>query len=329
MMAARTEGRLLEVSGLTVAFEVDGRSLEAVHDVSFRLERGRTLAVLGESGSGKSATALALMGLLGPRARVSGRILLDGADLLGLSQAELRRIRGRRIAMVFQDALDALNPVHTVGSQIAEAVGAHGRVGRAEARARAVELMERVALPSARARFHDFPHQFSGGMRQRIMIAMALALEPELLIADEPTTALDVTVQAQILNLLGEIQDESKMALLLITHDLGVAADLADDIAVMYAGRIVEVGATAGVYREPSHPYTAALLSSAPRLARVGTRLPAIVGTPPSLAHRPSGCAFHPRCAIAERRCAVERPRLRRTRSGAVAACHLAEDADA
>jgi oligopeptide transport system ATP-binding protein len=322
---AAAAGPVLTVEGMRVTFATERGMTEAVHDVSFELERGKTLALLGESGSGKSVTALALMGLLGPGAKVTGRADLAGNDLFSVPAHTGRRHRGRRMAMVFQDALDALNPVHSVGAQVAEAIRVHDGTSRRHARRRAIEMLGRVSIPNPRERYSDYPHQFSGGMRQRVVIAMALALEPEVLIADEPTTALDVTVQAQILELLQDIQAEQNMAVLLITHDLGVANDVADRIAVMYAGRLVEVGDAAATFTDPVHPYTTALIASVPGLAPRGARLPVIPGVPPSLRDRPSGCAFHPRCPARIAVCSEELPLLRTGPSGGLAACHLVE----
>jgi oligopeptide transport system ATP-binding protein len=251
-----------------------------------------------------------------------GSIRYRGTDLLGLDDAELQQVRGRRIAMVFQDALSSLNPVFTVGDQIAEMYRVHEGASRAEARRRTIEMMDRVHLPAAKQRFGDYPHQFSGGMRQRIMIAMALSLGPDILIADEPTTALDVTVQAQIMELLAELQEETNMGLILITHDLGVVADVADRIAVMYAGRIVEQGTVLDLYETPAHPYTEGLIASIPRMDEDLDELVPIAGAPPNLMHVPSGCSFHPRCPRARDRCAEEEPPLYAVSTGRASACH-------
>ncbi len=289
---------VLRVEDLRVAFDTRDGLLQAVDGVSFAVAPGRTLGIVGESGSGKTVAATTAMGLArGARMRVSGRALLDGEDLLAASPERLRGLRGAAIAMVFQDPLSALHPLLRVGAQIEEAVRAHRDVSRAEARARALELLEHVAIPDARRRLDAYPHELSGGMRQRAMIAMALANEPRVLIADEPTTALDVTVQAQILALLRRLRDELGMAMVLITHDLGVVAETADEVAVMYAGRIVEQAPAAELFAAPQHPYTWGLLRSTPRLdAAVGADLVAIPGRPPSLVSPPSGCRFHPRC---------------------------------
>ncbi|WP_449063663.1 ABC transporter ATP-binding protein [Planomonospora algeriensis] len=322
--AAPRSEPLLAVEDLHVEFATRRGVVQAVNGVDYTLEAGQTLAVLGESGSGKSVTAQAIMGILdAPPARVTrGRILFRGTDLLGLSEENRARVRGRRIAMIFQDALSALNPVFTVGWQIGEMFRVHQGASRREAERRAVELMDRVRIPGAARRLHDYPHQFSGGMRQRIMIAMAVALEPELLIADEPTTALDVTVQAQIMELLAEIQRESGMGMILITHDLGVVADVADRIAVMYGGRIVEHALVHDAYRAPAHPYTRGLLDSIPRVDRKGRELHAITGQPPNLLDMPPGCSFAPRCPYRQGNCAVEAPPLHRIGPTRGSACH-------
>ncbi|MER7768564.1 ABC transporter ATP-binding protein [Kitasatospora sp. NPDC096140] len=303
---------LLEVEDLHVEFHTRDGVAKAVNGVSYAVSAGETLAVLGESGSGKSVTAQAVMGILDmPPGRITaGRVLFRGEDLLTMSANARRAVRGRRIAMIFQDALSALNPVLSVGYQLGEMFRVHHGVTRKEAREKAVELMERVRIPAARQRVGDFPHQFSGGMRQRIMIAMALALEPDLIIADEPTTALDVTVQAQVMDLLAELQAEFNMGLILITHDLGVVADVADKIAVMYAGRIVETAPVHELYARPAHPYTRGLLDSIPRLDQKGQDLHAIKGLPPNLLRIPEGCAFNPRCDRAQDRCRSELPPL-------------------
>jgi oligopeptide transport system ATP-binding protein len=304
---------LLEVRDLAVEFRTPDGVVSAVNGVGFEVGRGETLAILGESGSGKSVTALAVMGLIeAPGVVTAGSVRFGGADLLALGEEERRRVRGRGIAMVFQDPLSALNPVFSVGFQIAEMFRVHEGAGRRESRRRAVELLERVRIPSAAERLRDYPHQFSGGMRQRVMIAMALALDPAVLIADEPTTALDVTVQAQILELLAELQAGTGMGLVLITHNLGVAGEVADRVAVMYAGRVVETGRAVDVLTGPRHPYTEGLLASVPRGAgrARGERLEPIRGAPPSLSRIPPGCSFHPRCPYAVERCLVERPPL-------------------
>ena len=298
---------LLEVEDLHVEFRSRDGVARAVNGVSFHLQPGETLAILGESGCGKSVTAQALMGILDePPARITrGEIRYDGVDLLKLSEEDRRKYRGDRIAMIFQDALSALNPVYTVGFQLAEVFRVHRGMSRGDAKRKAVELLDQVRIPDAKKRINDYPHQFSGGMRQRVMIAMALALDPEVLIADEPTTALDVTVQAQIMTLLAELQRERTMGLILITHDMGVVAGVADRIAVMYAGRIVEEAGVYDIYGRPAHPYTKALLESIPRLDG-RSKLAVIAGSPPALTDVPQGCAFHPRCAYAADVCRQE-----------------------
>ncbi|MFE7568895.1 ABC transporter ATP-binding protein [Streptomyces sp. NPDC057539] len=303
---------LLEVRDLQVEFHTRDGVARAVNGVSYSVDAGETLAVLGESGSGKSVTAQAVMGILDtPPGRITGgEVLFQGRDLLKLKEERRRRIRGAEMAMIFQDALSSLNPVLTVGAQLGEMFIVHRGMSRKQARAKAVELMDRVRIPAAAERVNDYPHQFSGGMRQRIMIAMALALEPSLIIADEPTTALDVTVQAQVMDLLAELRRELDMGLILITHDLGVVADVADRIAVMYAGRIVETAPVHEIYRAPAHPYTRGLLRSIPRLDRKGRELYAIKGLPPNLLRIPPGCAFNPRCPMAQGVCRTEVPPL-------------------
>ncbi|MFJ6842619.1 ABC transporter ATP-binding protein [Streptomyces griseoluteus] len=316
---------LLEVRDLHVEFRTRDGVAKAVNGVSYGVGAGETLAVLGESGSGKSVTAQAVMGILDmPPGRITGgQILFQGRDLLTMKEQERRRIRGAGMAMIFQDALSALNPVLSVGDQLGEMFTVHRGMSRKDARKRAVELMDRVRIPGAAQRVRDYPHQFSGGMRQRIMIAMAIALEPALVIADEPTTALDVTVQAQVMDLLAELRRESDMGLVLITHDLGVVADVADRIAVMYAGRIVESAPVHDIYKAPAHPYTRGLLDSIPRLDRKGQELYAIRGLPPSLTRVPPGCAFHPRCVMARDVCRTDEPPPHPAGPGRVSACHF------
>ncbi|OUC91446.1 methionine ABC transporter ATP-binding protein [Streptosporangium minutum] len=315
---------LLAVDDLHVEFVTRQGVVKAVNGVSYSLNPGETLAVLGESGSGKSVTAQAIMGILDmPPARIPrGEVRFRGTDLLRLPEDARSQVRGQRVAMIFQDALSALNPVFTVGSQIGEMFRVHRGASRRDAEKKAVELMDRVRIPGARQRVHDYPHQFSGGMRQRIMIAMSIALDPEVLIADEPTTALDVTVQAQIMELLAELQRESNMGLILITHDLGVVADVADKIAVMYGGRIVENALVHDIYRAPAHPYTKGLLDSIPRVDQKGQELYAIKGMPPNLLAMPSGCAFHPRCPYRQDNCVTEAPPLYEIGPTRSSACH-------
>ncbi|WP_269853892.1 ABC transporter ATP-binding protein [Streptomyces sp. RPT161] len=316
---------MLDVRDLHVEFRTRDGVAKAVNGVNYSVNAGETLAVLGESGSGKSVTAQAVMGILdSPPGHITrGRIFFQGADLLSLHREARRQLRGARMAMIFQDALSALNPVLSVGAQLGEMFVVHRGLSRRDARARAVELMDRVRIPAAKERVGDYPHQFSGGMRQRIMIAMAMALEPDLIIADEPTTALDVTVQAQVMELLAELQREMHMGLILITHDLGVVADVADKIAVMYAGRIVETAPVHEIYKAPAHPYTKGLLDSIPRLDQKGQELYAIKGLPPSLLRIPPGCAFNPRCPMAQEVCRTDEPPLYEVAPHRASACHF------
>ncbi len=295
----------LDVRSLKVAFTTDDGLVKAVDGVSFSLGRGKTLGIVGESGSGKSVTSLGILGLhrgRGRNADVSGEVWLDGEELISSSAERVRQLRGRKMAMIFQDPLTSMHPYFTIGSQIVEAYRVHNNVSKKVARQRAIDMLGRVGIPRPERRVDDYPHEFSGGMRQRAMIAMALVCNPELLIADEPTTALDVTVQAQILDLIRDLQGEFGSAVIIITHDLGVVAELADDIMVMYGGKCVEYGAADELFWRPEHPYTWGLLGSMPRVDRdVRDRLVPIKGSPPSLINLPSGCAFHPRCPYAER----------------------------
>ena len=323
------DGLLLAVDDLQVEFRTSQGTSKAINGVSFKLHEGETLAILGESGSGKSVTAQAIMGIIDspPGFVTGGTIRYCGQDLLTLPEKVRRTVRGPEVSMIFQDALSSLNPVFPVGWQIAEMMRIHWGMNRSDAKARAIHLMERVHIPGARERVDAYPHQFSGGMRQRIMIAMAIALDPTVLIADEPTTALDVTVQAQIMQLLQELQDESQMGLILITHDLGVVADVADRVAIMYTGRIVETGEIGEVFAIPAHGYTRGLLDSIPRIDQKGQKLSAIGGLPPNLLKIPSGCAFHPRCRFATAHCAVgEPPALVKLPTGRLHACLNVEE---
>jgi oligopeptide transport system ATP-binding protein len=316
---------LLDVRDLKVEFRTRDGVAKAVNGVSFTLQPGRTRAILGESGCGKSVTAQAIMGILDtpPAYITGGEVRYRGVELLKLTDEERRQIRGNHIAMVFQDALSALNPVFTVGFQIGEQFRKRLGLSRTDAKRRAIELMDLVRIPAARQRVNDFPHQFSGGMRQRVMIAMSLALDPDVLIADEPTTALDVTVQAQIMSLLGELLRERRMGLVLITHDMGVVANVADDISVMYAGRIVEEAPVHDIYARPAHPYTKALLESIPRVDVKGSKLNVIKGLPPSLMRIAPGCAFNPRCGYARPPCREDPPPpLYRVDERRTSACH-------
>jgi peptide/nickel transport system ATP-binding protein/oligopeptide transport system ATP-binding protein len=303
--------KLLEVDDLKVQFATEDGTVKAVDGVSFELERGKVLGIVGESGSGKSVTAMTLMGLTqGVNSRFEGEILYKGTDLLKLSDDEMQQYRGAELGMIFQDPMTSLNPVYRIGDQIAEAIRTHEKVDKRTSKNRSVELLRAVGIPNPEARVDDYPHQFSGGMRQRAMIAMALSCNPDLLIADEPTTALDVTIQAQIIELIGRLKDDFNSAVIMITHDLGVVADIADEIIVMYAGQVVERAATRDLFYDPQHPYTWGLLGSIPRLDRPRPdRLHSIKGSPPSLINLPQGCAFRPRCPHAFSRC-MERPTL-------------------
>jgi len=323
-----TTEHLLEVKDLYVEFHTRDGVAKVLNGVSYHLDAGETLAVLGESGSGKSVTAQTIMGILDmpPGVIAGGNVYFHGEELLSASAQRRRELRASGIAMVFQDALSALNPVFTVGFQIEEQLRMRRGMSRRDARKRAVELLELVKIPNAARRVRQYPHEFSGGMRQRAMIAMSLALDPEVLIADEPTTALDVTVQAQIMDLLKEIQVDRRMGMILITHDLGVVAEVADRIAVMYAGRIVEQADAASLYRNPGHPYTLALLDSLPRLDQRGQTLNTIKGLPPSLLNIPSGCPFNPRCTRAQDVCRTEVPAAVEIGLGRLSRCHFAEE---
>jgi peptide/nickel transport system ATP-binding protein len=319
----------LEVTDLATTFRTDDGFVKAVSGVSFSLDEGSTLGVVGESGSGKSVTFLTVMGLVDPRqAQVTGSVLLDGEEMLGASQAHMRQIRGRTIGMIFQDPMTSLNPVKTIGWQLEEAVLIHQDVTRKEARKRAVEILKEVEIPRADQRADDYPHQFSGGMRQRVMIAMALINNPRIVIADEPTTALDVTTQAQILRLMKRLQAEYRMAIVMVTHDLGVVAELADDVIVMYGGKVVEQSRVDDLFTRPEMPYTWGLLGSLPRLNAEGSRLDQIPGQPPSLLNPPSGCPFHPRCEFVMDVCRRELPDLRASAygEGHRFRCHLDDE---
>lgn len=321
---------LLDVDDLRVGFRAPGgSSLPAVSGVSFALKSGSVMAIVGESGSGKSVTARAIMGLLPspPRAIVTARSLkLDGENLLDMPEKHRRRLRGNRISMIFQDVLGSLHPQYSIGWQIVETFRVHrAGLSKTEAWGRAEQLLDDVRIPNASERIHDYPHQFSGGMRQRAMIAMAMAMDPEVLIADEPTTALDVTVQAQVMDLLVQLREERSMSLILITHDLGLVTDYADHVAVMYGGRFVEKGDVADVYNAPAHPYTLGLLRSRPSGVGPSGQLEPVPGSPPQLDDMPSGCTFHPRCPLGDARCVSERPELRVVLGSRQAACHYPE----
>jgi peptide/nickel transport system ATP-binding protein len=332
--AGRPSDAFLDVRDLRIHFPTEDGLVKSVDGLSFQLEKGKTLGIVGESGSGKSVTSLGIMGLhtVGQygrqKARISGEIWLEGTELLSADPDAVRKLRGREMAMIFQDPLSALHPYFTVGHQIVEAYRVHHDVDKKTARRRAVEMLDRVGIPQPDQRVDNYPHEFSGGMRQRAMIAMSLVNNPELLIADEPTTALDVTVQAQILDLIRDLQKEFGSAVIVITHDLGVVAELADDILVMYGGRCVERGTAEQVFYTPQHPYTWGLLGSMPRIDRDQTdRLIPVKGSPPSLINIPDGCAFHPRCPYADvpkgNVTRTERPELRETSGGHFSACHM------
>jgi oligopeptide transport system ATP-binding protein len=317
---------LLQVEQLRTTFQSREGTVVAVDGVSFQLELGETLGVVGESGSGKSVTALSIMGLQRPGRIVNGSVLFRGRDLVKLSPDELRKIRGRQIAMIFQDPMVSLNPVFSVGWQVAEPLRLHQKLSRRLSMKRAIEMLGKVGIQSAASRANDYPHTFSGGMRQRAMIGMGLGNEPQLLIADEPTTALDVTIQAQILDLLRTLSRDFGTACILITHNLGVVAGMCDRVIVMYAGKVVESGTTKEVFKNPKHPYTRGLLRSIPRLdAKRGQPLQAIKGTPPNLARLPTGCSFHPRCPYKVERCSREDPALEVVGPGRLAACWVTQ----
>jgi oligopeptide transport system ATP-binding protein len=327
---------LLEIRGLKTHFATDDGILQAVDGVDIRLNKGETLCVVGESGCGKTVTAMSILKLIAmpPGRIVQGEILFEGRDLVPLSSRELDDIRAKDIGFIFQEPMTSLNPVLTVGEQVAESLRRHEGLSQKDAMARTVEMFKLVQIPNAAARVNDYPHQFSGGMRQRVMIAMAIALDPKILIADEPTTALDVTVQAQVMDLLKDLQRETGMGLVLITHDLGVVNEVADKVAVMYAGKAVETGTVDDVFGNPAHPYTEGLMTSIPQVEAKGGRLQPITGQPPNLARIPSGCSFHPRCAhrrlgAAARpgeECSVDVPPLRPVLPGREAACHYSEE---
>ena len=319
------DGILLSIAGLDVSFFTEEGVARAVQDVSFSINRGRTFAVVGESGCGKSVTALSIMRLVPepPGKIIDGEIVFEGQNLLALSEKHMQQVRGNKIAMIFQEPMTSLNPVYTVGNQIVEAIKLHQNKSTGQAWADAVRMLRRVGIADPEQRVREYPHQMSGGMRQRVMIAMAMSCEPVLLIADEPTTALDVTIQAQILDLLDELQEQNGMSILLITHNLAVVGERADDVAVMYASRIVEIADSQGLFKEPLHPYTQGLLKSLLRLGLSVKRLETIRGTVPEPLHFPAGCKFHPRCPIgcSDERCQTLEPRLREVRAGRRVAC--------
>ena len=319
----------LEVKDLHVSFPTGDGVVRAVDGLSFSVDKGKTLAIVGESGSGKSVTAQAVMGLLNRNfADITGQVWLDGKDLIAMSDDQVRELRGEAMAMIFQDPMSSLHPFYRIGDQLMEAVRIHHKVSKQEARERAIDALKQVGIPAPERRVDDYPHQLSGGMRQRVMIAMALINSPQLLIADEPTTALDVTVQAQITELMLKLQAETGTTLMIITHDLGVVADMADEVTVMYAGRAVEMGSTDDIYYRPEMPYTLGLLASVPRLdSDLNERLDPIPGNPPSLINLPPGCVFNPRCTFKDEvpgdRCTSERPELLASSPGHLVRCHL------
>jgi len=322
---ASDNGTLLSVQNISTHFFIEGGVAKAVQDVSFLIKKGRTFALVGESGCGKSVTALSIMRLIPdpPGKIVAGRIVFDGKNLLQLSSRQMRTIRGNKIAMIFQEPMTSLNPVYTVGNQIVEAIMLHQRKNTRQAWTDAVEMLRKVGIADPDRRVNEYPHQMSGGMRQRVMIAMAVSCQPALLIADEPTTALDVTIQAQILDLLDELQERNGMSILLITHNLGVVAERADNVAVMYASQIVELADSRSLFAKPLHPYTQGLLNSLPQLGFSGKRLPTISGSVPDPMYFPEGCKFHPRCPVgsADRRCQTVEPMLREVRPSRYVAC--------
>ncbi len=330
VVVARIPGvPLLDVRNLQTWFHTSNGVVRAVDGVGFDIQPGETLALVGESGCGKSVTALSIMRLVpSPPGRIAGgEVRFDGRDLLALSDREIRRVRGREIAMIFQEPMTSLNPVLTIGLQLTETMGHHLGLSRAQANARAVELLGLVGIPEPERRLAQYPHQFSGGMRQRVMIAIALSCRPRLILADEPTTALDVTIQAQILDLLKQLSRDFGVAMVIITHNLGVVARYADRVNIMYAGKVVERGSAAEIYARPRHPYTLGLLRSVPRLDRPRReRLDSIAGQPPDLARLPGGCSFRPRCRFAVRRCELEAPPLVEAEPGHLAACWVARD---
>ncbi|MFH1848420.1 MAG: ABC transporter ATP-binding protein [Candidatus Omnitrophota bacterium] len=313
---------LLEIKNLTTSYFSDGKELKAVNDVSLSLESGQVLGIVGESGCGKSTLALSMMRLIRPPGKITGgSIMFDGKQILGLDGESMRKLRGSEISMIFQEPLSALNPVLRIGHQICEAIHAHREIDKGEAKKLAIELLEKVQIPEPKARFDAYPHQLSGGMRQRVMIAMAAVLKPKLIIADEPTTALDVTIQAQILNLLKEMIGEFGTSLIIVSHDLGVVSDLADRVAVMYAGRIVECGERGEVFKNPAHPYTRALFDSYIRIDDDRGKINAIEGSVPDLSSLPPGCAFNPRCPIKNDNCVSAEPEIKEIGAGHFIRC--------
>lgn len=321
--------RLLEVRNLQTQFRTEDGVVKSVDDVSFRLNAGEVLGIVGESGCGKSVTSYSIMGLIDPPGEVTGgEIWLEDRDLTKLSKKQLRKIQGKEMAMIFQEPLTSLNPLLTVGLQISEVLTRHKRLSRREVKEQSIEMLRQVGIPRPDKVYHSYPHELSGGMRQRVMIAIALSCGPKLLIADEPTTALDVTIQAQILRLMKELRDNLNTSIMLITHDLGVVAEMADRVIVMYAGQVVEEGDVYDIYRSPKHPYTRGLMNSTPKLNDVRKTLGSIPGTVPPLSNMPSGCRFHPRCPFAHEKCKTEAPKLEQLNSGAQVRCWLHQEGE-
>ena len=319
--------KVLEVKGLSVAFGKEDRAVEVIHDLNFTLEKGETLGIVGESGSGKSVTSLAVMGLLAETARAEGRIELEGTDLLALSEKQMQDVRGNRISMIFQEPMTSLNPIQTCGKQIMEPMFLHTDITKKQAKEKAIELLRLCGIPDPEQRFKEYPHQMSGGMRQRIMIAMALACNPTLLIADEPTTALDVTIQAQILELMKKIKRESSMSIIMITHDLGIVSDFCDRVLIFYTGQVVESAPVAELFEKPLHPYAEGLIRAIPKLDETADRLEAIEGMVPDADQMPAGCHFHPRCPHAMDKCRAACPALTEAAPGRMVRCFLYSDA--
>ncbi len=319
---------LLDVRGLQVSFRRGKEYTKVVSDLSFTMARKESLGIVGESGSGKSVTSLATMGLLPPKTRIEGEIIFAGQDVLQADEKEMQQLRGNRMAMIFQEPMTSLNPLHTCGAQIAESLRIHQKLGKKEAMAKALALLEQCGIPDAEQRLHEYPHQLSGGMRQRIMIAIALACDPDLLIADEPTTALDVTIQAQILDLLSHLRETRNMGVIMITHDLGVVHDFCDRVLVVYTGEVVEIADVKALFATPLHPYTEGLLAALPQAGLKSKRLSSIEGTVPDFGKMPEGCHFHPRCPYAVPRCSTEHPTLRDCGDGRFVRCFREVEGD-
>lgn len=320
--------KLLEIENLSVTFGSKEKAVKVIEGLNFCVNKGETLGIVGESGSGKSVTSLAVMGLLpANNAHIGGSIQFEGTDLLKLSPEQMRDVRGNKISMIFQEPMTSLNPLHTCGQQIMEPILLHQHKSKEEAKKRALELLTLCGIPAPEQRFNEYPHQMSGGMRQRIMIAMALACDPQLLIADEPTTALDVTIQAQIMELLKELKQKTNMSIMMITHDLGIVADSCDRVVILYTGQIMEMAPVGQLFSDPQHPYTKGLMKAIPRLDKAQTRLEAIEGMVPDADKMPQGCHFHPRCPYATERCKKEAPQLKTLPDGRMVRCFLFDDA--